>query len=129
MEKGVMVFVVDDDEAVRDSLGVLLGAHGLSVQDFGSAGEFLQSDHHGTAGCLLVDHHMEGMTGLDLIETLRLQKRPHVVILITGLCDASMRTRAEAAGVIAIFEKPLPKAELVETVKGAVRSIALGTDC
>ena len=120
-----MVFVVDDDEAVRDSLGVLLTAHGFSVQDFESAGEFLVGDHHRAPGCLLVDHHMEGMTGLDLIETLQQRNVPHAIILITGLCDADMRRRAEAAGVVAIFEKPLPKGELVDTVKGAIRSAAM----
>ena len=65
--------VVDDDDAVRDSVGILLEAHGLRVRDFASGAEFLESDAHNDMSCLVIDYHMPEMTGIEVV--LELQRR------------------------------------------------------
>ncbi len=110
------VFVVDDDEAVRDSLGLLLTAHGFRVMDFSSALAFLESNTHGMPGCLVLDYHMPDMTGLDLLERLQQLGAVRPTIIVSGLANGAIRKRAAAAGVRAFLEKPLPQNVLVETV-------------
>ena len=116
------IVVVDDDAAVRDSLGILLEAHGLEVRDFASGQEFLDSDALRTAACLVLDYHMPGMTGIDILEELRRLNLSYPTILITGLHDAMITRRALSAGVMAILEKPLPDDVLIDTVRIALRS-------
>ncbi len=114
------IVVVDDDAAVRDSLGILLEAHGLRVRDFGSGAEFLQSDVCCSATCLVLDYHMPGMTGIELLEELRRQGLTYPTILITGLSDPTITRRALSAGVMAILEKPLPDDVLIDAVRVAL---------
>jgi two-component system response regulator FixJ len=116
------IVVVDDDAAVRDSLGILLEAHGLQVRDFASGQEFLESDVLQTAACLVLDYHMPGMTGIDILEELRRLNLSCPTILITGLHDTMITRRALSAGVMAILEKPLPDDVLIDTVRIALRS-------
>jgi len=117
MESDFIVFVVDDDEAVRDSLGLLLSAHGFEVADFSSAVAFLDSDTHATPGCLVLDYHMPDMTGLDLLEKLQRLGAVRPTIMISGLANAAIRQRAATAGVKFFLEKPLRQDLLIETVK------------
>jgi FixJ family two-component response regulator len=114
------IVVVDDDAAVRDSLGILLEAHGLRVRDFASAVDFLRSDAHGSATCLVLDYHMPGMTGIELLEELRRSGFTYPTIMITGLSDPKITRRALSAGVIAILEKPLPDDVLIDAVRVAL---------
>jgi two-component system response regulator FixJ len=114
--------VVDDDAAVRDSLGVLLEAHGLRVRDFGSGAEFLASDAHRTATCLVLDYHMPGMNGIELLEELRRLGLSYPTILITGLSDPMITRRALSAGVMTILEKPLPDDVLIDAVRIALNA-------
>jgi len=120
MRADSFIFIVDDDEAVRDSLGILLEAHGHCVHDFASAAEFLESGVHTIPGCLVLDHHMPEMTGLDLLEELRRLGFCCPTILITGLIDRAIRQRAVSAGVVAILEKPLARNVLIEAVNDAL---------
>jgi FixJ family two-component response regulator len=114
------IIVVDDDTAVRDSLGILLEAHGLKVRDFGSGQEFLESDSLDEAACLVLDYHMPGMNGIDVLEELAKQGHTYPTILITGLSDMTVTRRALSAGVMAILEKPLPDDVLIDTVRVAI---------
>ncbi len=116
------IVVVDDDAAVRDSLGILLEAHGLRVRDFGSGAEFLKSDAHFTATCLILDYHMPGMTGIEILEELRRLGLSCPTILITGLSDPMITQRALSAGVMAILEKPLPDDVLIDAVRIALNT-------
>jgi len=116
------IVVVDDDEAVRDSVGILLETHGLRVRDFASASEFLCSDVYKIMSCLLIDYHMPDMTGLEVVEELGRMGRTHPTILITGLADEEMIQRALAAGIMAILEKPPPDDVLIDTVLAAVNA-------
>lgn len=116
------IVVVDDDDAVRDSVGILLETHGLRVRDFASGAEFLHSDVHKTMSCLIIDYHMPDMTGLEVVEQLRRMGRSHPTVLITGLSDKTIIQRALTSGIMAILEKPPPDDVLIDTVLAAVNA-------
>lgn len=114
--------VVDDDDAVRDSVGILLEAHGLRVRDFASGAEFLKSDAHSGMCCLVIDYHMPGMTGIEVVQELQRLGRSFPTILITGLSDETIIQNALSAGIMAILEKPPPDDVLMDTVLVAVNA-------
>jgi FixJ family two-component response regulator len=107
-----LICVVDDDEAVRDSLGILLTARGLSVRTFDSARKFLDDGAANSCACLLLDMHMPEMTGLALLLELRQSGKPVSAIMITAGSDASLGEKAEEAGALAVLRKPVPEDEL-----------------
>ncbi len=112
--------VVDDDEAVRDSVGILLETHGLQVRAFASGGEFLASDVHTIMSCLVIDYHMPGLNGIEVVEELQRLGRSRPTVLITGLSDETIIGKALSAGIMAILEKPPPDDVLMDTVLVAV---------
>jgi two-component system, LuxR family, response regulator FixJ len=114
------IVVVDDDDAVRDSVGILLETHGFHVRNFASGAEFLSSDVYKIMSCLLIDYHMPDMTGLEVVEELQRLGRSYPTILITGLADDTIIQRALSAGIMAILEKPPPDDVLIDTVLVAV---------
>ena len=100
------VFVVDDDEAVRDSLKTLLELQAFSVDTFETCQEFLNSGLK-DAVCMVLDIHLPGMNGFDLMEALKRAKRSLPTILITGRCDKAIRDRAKELGAVELLEKPI----------------------
>jgi FixJ family two-component response regulator len=114
------VFVIDDDDAVRDSVGTLLEAHGFAVRSFASGAEFLQSNFQGKAACLLVDYHMPEMTGIELLNELKRRGFSYPAILITGLTDATIQKRADAAGVLEVLRKPTSHKAILDAVRNAL---------
>lgn len=100
------VFVVDDDDAVRDSLKTLLELQSFAVSTFETCHDFLNSDF-ADAACLVLDIHLPGMSGLDLMEALKRDRRSLPTILITARCDNVIRDRARALGAVALLEKPI----------------------
>jgi CheY-like chemotaxis protein len=100
------VFLIDDDQAVRDAVGLLLRATGLIVESFASATDFLKSDGIRRPGCLLLDVRMPGMSGLDLQKQLQEQGHHIPIIFMTGHGDIPMATRAMKAGAFDFIEKP-----------------------
>jgi two-component system response regulator FixJ len=100
------VYVVDDDDAVRDSLDAYLTLKGMNVTVFGSAQELLDHDA-ATASILILDVNMPSIDGFTLLEMLRERGHEEPVVLITGLGDPDTRVRAERAGVAAFFDKPI----------------------
>jgi FixJ family two-component response regulator len=100
------VFVVDDDDAVRDSLKTLLELQSFSVETFETCRDFLACEFE-DAVCLVLDIHLPGMNGFDLMETMKREKRSLPTILITARCDNAIRDRAKALGAVALFEKPI----------------------
>jgi FixJ family two-component response regulator len=116
------VCVVDDDSWVCDSLSVLLETYGFGVLTYPSGTAFLKDDGRRNATCLIVDQHMPGLDGLDLVAELHRQEVALPTILITGRLDAGIAQRAGELGVLAILEKPFPVARLVELVHSAVGS-------
>jgi len=101
-----MILIVDDDEGVRDSLRLLLECADFKVRVFGSCREFLAARRIGEGDCLILDVHMTGISGLDLLEWMHGRGDRVPVILITGRLDTATRSRAQAAGALAVVEKP-----------------------
>src|SRR3954470_4154872 len=100
------VFIVDDDDAVRDSLQILLESAGLTVEAFGSPGAVPGSSAPERPGCLLVDVRMPEMDGIELQEALTSANRRLPVIVMTGHADVPLAVRAMKAGAVDFIEKP-----------------------
>src|SRR5215475_3503100 len=103
---GVVVIVVSDDLAVRNSLKFSLEIEGLTVRSYASGADLLSASDLALCSCLVVDQKMPGMNGLDLIALLRARHFAARAILITSHPSSSLRERAQQAGV-PIVEKPL----------------------
>jgi two-component system response regulator FixJ len=101
------IAVVDDDEAVRESLRFLLETAGFRVETFASAAQFLQLAAHQTLSCLLLDQHMPQLTGLDLLRELRRRGEWLPVALMTGSPSPELARRAKELGAVEVIEKPL----------------------
>jgi len=115
-----VVFVVDDDQAMRNSLKWLIESVGVQVESFASADEFLTQYQPGRAGCLVLDVRMPGMSGLDLQEYL-LEKNIHIpVVIITGHGDVPMAVRAMKGGAIDFIEKPFNDEVLLDAIRRAI---------
>ena len=115
-----LVGVVDDDEAVRDSLGFLLETAGLNVVTYGSAAQFLSEASLDDLACLVVDQHMPELTGLQLIARLRGQGVTLPIALITGSPSADLIRLARELGVAGVLEKPLDDAALLAFIEGVI---------
>jgi FixJ family two-component response regulator len=102
-----MIFIVDDDEAVRDSLRTLLETLGLPVQDFASAEEFLAGADVDQGTCVILDVNLPGSSGLDLLERLRGTRPALPVVMVSGRADSSARARAVELGATAFLDKPI----------------------
>lgn len=111
------VFVVDDDNAMRNSLAWLLESVGLRVKTFASATEFLESYTAEQPGCLVVDVRMPGMSGLELQDRLRAHHARLPLIVITGHGDIPMAVRAMKAGAVDFFEKPFNDQVVIERIQ------------
>ncbi|CBW75506.1 response regulator transcription factor [Mycetohabitans rhizoxinica] len=111
------VFVVDDDEAVRDSLRWLLEANGYRVQCFSSAEQFLDAYQPSQLGCLILDVRMSGMNGLELQEKLIAEHATLPIIFVTGHGDVPMAVSTMKKGAMDFIEKPFDEAELRQLVE------------
>jgi len=110
-----MVNIIDDDDAVRDSTRALLESYGYEVRDHPSAEHFLR-DAVVKPHCLLVDQHMPGMTGLDLLEHLRAKGDTTPALMMTGRSDPTLEPRAMRIGVT-LLHKPVPEEQLVSWIE------------
>jgi FixJ family two-component response regulator len=117
------VFVVDDDQSVRRSLGRLVASAGLRARTFGSAEEFLGQDQPDTPGCLLLDVHLPGLDGPGLQRRLGEANRGLPIIFLTGYGDIPTSVQAMKAGAVDFFPKPFDG----EVLLGAIRQ-ALARD-
>lgn len=124
MLKEPTVFIVDDDQAVRDSLCWLIEAAGLSVKAFNSAQEFLAIYDPQWAGCLVLDVRLPGMSGLELQRELAQRQVMLPIIIITGHGDVSTAVRAMKAGAIDFIEKPFSDDLLIHRVRDALEKDA-----
>jgi FixJ family two-component response regulator len=109
------VAVVDDDPAVLESLKCLLEVAGHAVAAYASAAEFLD-DRASTPSCLILDHHMPHMTGLELAARLRTERVGIPVLLITGALSPAIVVRAVQLGIERVLEKPAREDELLSFV-------------
>src|SRR6516164_2909888 len=110
------VYIVDDDQAVRDSLSFLLESKGYLVKIFGSAVDFLAAASALSIGCLIVDIRMPEMDGLELQERLKARALGFPVILITGHADVPLAVRAMKAGAVDFIEKPFASETILDSL-------------
>ena len=122
------ITIVDDDEAVRHSLQALLETAGLSVDVYPTGEDFLAAaDAAGGAaggtGCLILDLHLPGLDGVQILERLRDAGATTPVILISARFDPSTRARAAQAGALALLEKPLRERALLDGIERALNPV------
>jgi len=114
------VFVIDDDESMREALHSLIRSVGLRVVTFGSADEFLQSERPDVPACLILDVRMPGLSGLDLQRDLS-EGNIHIpIIFITGHGDIPMSVRAMKAGAVEFLTKPFRDQDLLDAIQQAL---------
>jgi FixJ family two-component response regulator len=114
------IAIIDDDEAMQDSLRDLMEAAGLVAWSFESAEEFLASDLRGQAACLIVDVRMPKMSGLQLQAKLKEEECHIPIIFITAHGDARMRIRAMREGAVEFLAKPFDHHLLLKRVRAAL---------
>jgi FixJ family two-component response regulator len=114
------VFVVDDDEGVRNSLRFLLKSVGLNTRALASAGEFLDAYKHNQPGCLVLDVRMPGMSGIELQQQLNLRGATLPVIFITGHGDIPMAVEAMQQGAFDFLQKPFRDQDLIDRIQRAL---------
>ncbi|MET0336201.1 MAG: response regulator FixJ [Caulobacter sp.] len=114
------VHVIDDDEAMRDSLCFLLETSGLSARSFPSASAFLENLSTVAEGCVVTDIRMPTMSGLELVRVLRGMRPDLPVVVMTGHGDIPMAVEAMKSGVVDFLEKPFPEDAMIGAVRRAL---------
>ena len=125
-EADAVVFVVDDDPAVRDALTSLLASVGLAVETFGSAQEFLTRQPPDGPACLVLDVRLPGVSGLDLQRALATAQMTLPIIFLTGYGDIPMSVRAMKAGAVEFLTKPFHDQELLDAIQQALERDRVG---
>jgi len=123
MPEEPVVYVVDDDDAVRDSVRLLLETDGQKVRPVAVAADLLSALPAAPRGCLVIDYKMPMTNGLELLAALRVRNVTLPVILITGACDPRIRCRARQAGVSKFLEKPFAEGALLEAIQDVMGSV------
>lgn len=116
-----VIFVVDDDEAMRDSIHWLLDSVSLSARMFSSANEFLSAGNLRQPGCILLDVRMPGISGMELLEQLKDHGILQPMIILTGHGDVPMAVRALKHGAFDFIQKPFNGQELLDRVNAALK--------
>ena len=116
-----VVYIVDDDQGVRDSLRLLMQSVGLECETYASAAAFLKAYQRGRIDCLVVDIRMPGMSGLDLQQALIEDRVDIPTIFITGHGDVPMAVEAMKAGAMDFLQKPFRDQELLDRVNTALQ--------
>lgn len=114
------VYIVDDDDAVRDSLSWLVESVGLEAETFASAAEFLDICNNELSGCLVSDVRMPGMSGIELQEQLVSRGIKIPIIFITGYGDIKMAVQAIQHGAVDFITKPFNDQELLDKIQHAI---------
>lgn len=120
MATSQIVHVIDDDEAMRDSLSFLLDIQGFETRVYESATAFLDALPGLSGGCVLTDVRMPGLSGLELVDHLRAQGSDLPVVVMTGHGDVPMAVEAMKAGVVDFIEKPFADDVLLRAVRSAL---------
>lgn len=115
-----MIYIVDDDEAVRDSLRLLLIAMGFAVEDFCCGATFFERDAPEIGKCLILDVNLPGASGLDILARLRAEGSALPVVMVSGPGDAAARRRAFELGAAAFLDKPVAFDLLQRTLAAAL---------
>jgi FixJ family two-component response regulator len=119
-EAEATVFVIDDDESIREALKDLLESVGLRVETFASAPEFLHSRHSDLPGCLVLDIRLPGLSGLDLQREMADANILTPIVFISGHGDIPMTVRAMKAGAVEFLTKPFRDQDLLDAIQQAL---------
>src|SRR6266436_7307922 len=114
------IFVIDDDDMVRDYVRLLLELEGLTVEAYACSEAFLAAYRPGRNGCLVIDLHMPGMSGIELLERLAADGHRLPAIMITGRGDVKTAVQAMKIGAVDFIEKPFPQGELIASIDRAL---------
>ena len=115
-----IVYVIDDDQSIREAISSLIRSVGMSVQAFGSAKEFLASSRPNAPACLVLDVRMPGLSGLELQRELTEAGISIPIIFITGHGDIPMSVRAMKAGAMEFLTKPFRDQDLLDAIEQAI---------
>ena len=119
-----LVIIVDDDQAVRDSLQFALQLEGLCVHVHSGGASLLADPDLNRAGCVILDHRMPRLDGFDLLSTIK-ARNPHVpAIMLTSRTTPQDKARADAAGVRSVLEKPLLDNVLMDNIRAILSANA-----
>jgi RNA polymerase sigma factor (sigma-70 family) len=119
-EKQSIIYVIDDDESVREGVVDLLRSVGHTVQPFGSAQEFLDSPRPDAPGCIVLDVRLPGPSGLEFQHTLSKSNIQLPIVFISGHGDIPMSVRAIKSGAIEFLTKPLNEQQLLDAVQAGI---------
>jgi len=119
-DRAALVFIVDDDDAVRNSIRLLMKSLGLATRPLSTAQEFLATYDPQQPGCLILDVRMPGMSGLELQQQLNVRGAIIPVIFITGHGDVPMAVEAMQQGAFDFLQKPFRDQDLIERVQRAL---------
>ena len=122
MSDRTLIYIVDDDDAVRDSLEALLLAEGFDVVGFGSAEAFLADGDPSSADCCLLDVRMPGKDGLTLLGELDEDAASMPIIVMTGHGDVPMAVKAMKLGAVDFIEKPFDTNVMLTTIRSALQA-------
>jgi two-component system response regulator FixJ len=117
---GSEIFIVDDDPAVRDALSVVLGLEGYHVESFGEGSSFLSAARARTPACILLDVHMPGRSGLDILKELNAQHYGAPIFIISGQGDIPMAVEAIKNGALDFITKPFDADTVVMHIRDAI---------
>lgn len=120
VEEESIIYVIDDDAAIREALGSLIRSVGLCVETFASAQEFLACNRPEKTGCLILDVRLPGLSGLELQSELTEAEIHLPIIFITGHGDIPMTVRAMKAGAVEFLTKPFRDQDLLDAVSQAI---------
>jgi len=118
---GKIVAIIDDDEAVRNALRRLIQSAGWHARTFSTAEEFLSEADQPPPSCLVLDLHLPGLSGLELYERLKADRRLVHVVFVTAYPDGQTRELAMRAGAVAFLEKPFEEHRLLNAIEQALR--------
>jgi len=115
-----MVFIVDDDDGVRDGLKAMLESEDQAVEVYANGRDFLDSYDSSRGGCLLLDLNMPVMSGQQVLDALAQKGAPLPVIIITSVDDPKVKARALKAGAVEVLEKPFDHRKLLDAIQRAM---------
>jgi len=115
-----VVYIIDDDRAMREATKDLVESIGLRVQTFTTAQEFLSSERPDAPGCLVLDVRLPGLSGLDLQRELGKTNNPVPIVFITGHGDIPMTVQAMKAGAVEFLTKPFRHQQLLDAIAHAI---------
>ncbi len=116
-----LIHLIDDDEAVRESLALLIGTVGLRVQTWADPEVFMRQFERGNIGAIVLDVRMPGISGLTVLETLISERVDQPIIMLTGHGTVELCRRAFKLGAAEFLEKPVDDDVLIEALQNAIR--------